>query len=344
MTLDKKDIKNLTLEELRAELEAIGEQPYRAEQIFAWIYQKGALDFASLTDLPQKLRERLNQHYFLSALELFGHFRSKDKTEKFLFELCDGNFIETVLIPTAQRETVCISTQVGCKFACAFCASGLPGFTRNLTSSEILNQALYLRDMVRASITNLVFMGMGEPLDNYQNVIKAIQIMNSAQGLGIAARRMTVSTCGLVPRILRFKTLGLQVNLSLSLHAPNDALRNKLMPVNRKYPLEELIRACEDYIQGGGRKMTLEYVLIQDVNDSPQDAEGLAGIAKRLKAKVNLILYSPVAGLNFKTPDDRTIEFFMRSLERKKVSVTLRRSKGADILAACGQLAGRART
>jgi 23S rRNA (adenine2503-C2)-methyltransferase len=344
MTLDKKDIKNLTLEELRAELEAFGEQPYRAEQIYAWIYQKGALDFASLTDLPQKFRERLNQHYFLSALELFGHFRSKDKTEKFLFRLGDGNFIETVLIPTIHRETVCISTQVGCKFGCAFCASGLPGFTRNLTSSEIINQVLYLRGVVHASITNLVFMGMGEPLDNYQNVIKAIEIMNSAQGLRIAARRMTVSTCGLVPRIVRFKTLGLQVNLSLSLHAPNDALRNKLMPVNRKYSLEELIRACEDYIQGGGRKMTLEYVLIQDVNDSPQDAEGLAGIATRLKAKVNLIPYSPVAGLNFKTPDDQTIEFFRQSLERNKVSVTLRRSKGADILAACGQLAGRART
>jgi 23S rRNA (adenine2503-C2)-methyltransferase len=344
MTLDKKDIKNLTLEELREELAAFGERPYRARQIFAWVYQKGAQDFASLTDLPQKLRENLDRHYFLSALELFGHFKSKDKTEKFLFRLRDGNFIETVLIPTIHRETVCISTQVGCKFACAFCASGLPGFTRNLTSSEIINQVLYLRDMVHAHITNLVFMGMGEPFDNCQNVIKAIEIMNSTQGLGIAARRMTVSTCGLIPGVRRFKTLGFQVNLSLSLHATNDALRNKLMPVNRKYPLEELMRACEDYIQSGGRKMTLEYVLIQDVNDSAQDAAGLAGVAKRLKAKVNLIPYSPIAGLNFKPPDDQTIEFFMRSLERKKVGVTLRGSKGADILAACGQLAGRART
>ncbi len=339
--MNKKDIRDFILADLKEELAQISEPAYRANQIFSWLYQKGITSFGQATDLPRRLRDKLDKHYIIGALELSEHLKSKDRTEKFLFKLSDGNFIETVLIPAQGRKTVCLSTQVGCKFACAFCASGLRGFKRNLFSGEMTGQILYLQQNLGYSLTNFVFMGMGEPLDNYENVIKAILIMNSPQGMGIASRRITLSTSGIVPGIEKLKNLGLQVNLSLSLHAANDELRSRLMPVNKKYPLEKTIRACEDYLEEGGRKMTLEYVLIEDVNDSPQDAEGLAEISRRLRAKVNLIPYSFVCGLDFKVPSKKAIARFMEILEEKKVGVTLRRSKGQDIQAACGQLAGR---
>ena len=199
--------------------------------------------------------------------------------------------------------TVCLSTQAGCKYRCAFCASGLGGFHRNLTPSEITGQVLFVKDVLGKEPTNLVFMGMGEPLDNFENVAKAIRIMNAAEGMGIAARRITISTCGIVPGIERLAKLDLQVNLSLSLHAVTDRLRDRLMPVNRKYPLEEIVRACEAYLESGGRMMTLEYILIRDVNDTRNDAEGLAAIARRLRAKVNVIAFSPVPGLAFAPPE-----------------------------------------
>jgi 23S rRNA (adenine2503-C2)-methyltransferase len=245
-----------------------------------------------------------------------------------------------VFIPAGKRKTVCVSTQAGCKFACAFCASGLKGFFRDLTPSEIVGQILFLKNNLGFPLTNVVFMGMGEPLDNYENVVKAICILNAPDGLGIAARRMTVSTCGIVPGIERFKDLGLQVNLSISVHAATDAKRNALMPVNKKYPLEKLIAACEDYLRDNGRKITLEYVLIRGVNDSPQDAGGLAGIARRLSAKVNLIPYSPIPGLPFEVPETEKIQAFIKKLADKNIPATLRASKGSDIQAACGQLAG----
>ncbi|MGB8951669.1 MAG: 23S rRNA (adenine(2503)-C(2))-methyltransferase RlmN [Candidatus Aminicenantales bacterium] len=337
------DIKNLTFEELEIAMERIGESSYRAAQVFSWLYRKGGTHFQSFTDLSRNLRDRLDGLYSIGRLELHGQFQSLDKTEKFVFRLEDGNFIETVLIPSGRRKTLCLSTQVGCKFACAFCASGLNGFTRNLTPSEIVNQALYSQQHFDDHLTNLVFMGMGEPLDNLTNLVKAIRIFNSPRGMGIAARRMTVSTCGLIHGIERFQNLGLQVNLSLSLHAVTDRLRNQLMPVNRKNPLEKLILACRKYCEVRGRKMTLEYILIQGVNDSSRDAESLVRIAKRLKAKVNLIPYSPVVGLEFRVPPEEKMAVFRSHLEDHKVNVTRRRSKGKDILAACGQLAGRVR-
>jgi 23S rRNA (adenine2503-C2)-methyltransferase len=336
-----KDIKNLTFEELKAEMAAFGAPAYRAAQIFTWTYHKGIERFEAFTNLPMNFRNELAASYFISRLELYGVFRSQDRTRKFLFKLSDGNFIETVLIPAGARATVCLSTQVGCKFSCLFCASGLKGFVRNLSPSEMVNQVLFLRDHEGEPATNLVFMGMGEPLDNYENLVKAIKIMNSAEGLGIAARRMTVSTCGIVPAILHFKSLGLQVNLSISLHAVTDEKRTRLVPVNKKYPLETLIKACQDYIDSGGRKITLEYVLLRSVNDTLADADGLARIAQRLKAKVNVIPYSPVQGLPFEVPSEEKIQLFVRRLEDRRISVTLRHSKGKDIQAACGQLAGR---
>ncbi len=340
--MGRMDIKDLTLEELRNELEEMGEPGFRAVQIFSWLYQKGASNFEEFTNTPVSLREDLAARYRIGSLEIAGHLKSRDGSEKFLFRLEDGNFIETVLIPSRRRLTVCLSTQVGCKFGCAFCASGLDGFKRNLTPSEITGQVLHLRREEGFESSNLVFMGMGEPLDNFDSLEKALRILNAPEGMGVAARRMTVSTAGYLPGFARFKRLGLQVNLSVSLHAVTDRLRAWLMPIDRTYPLEKLVEACEDYVRSGGRMITLEYIVIARLNDSLDDADGLAGIARRLRAKVNLIAYSPVEGLEFETPGEAEIERFRRRLEERKVQVTVRRSKGKDILAACGQLAGRA--
>ena len=335
------DIRDLGLDELKVELEAMGEPAFRAIQIFTWLYKKGASGFAEFTSLSKPLREKLARRFTIGALELADRRDSGDGTVKLLFRLHDGAFIETVLIPAGRRLTVCLSTQVGCKFACAFCASGLHGFNRNLASSEITGQVLYLQHALGLEPTNFVFMGMGEPLDNWTNVEKALRIMNAPEGLGIAARRITVSTAGFLPAFKRLEALDLQVNLSLSLHAVTDRLRDKLMPINRRFPLEEVVRAAEEYIRSGGRMITLEYIVIRGLNDSLDDADGLAGIARRLRAKVNLIAYSPVEGLSFEMPSEAEVARFKRGLEERKVNVTLRQSKGADIAAACGQLAGR---
>jgi len=335
------DILDLTLEDLRGEFAVLGQPAYRAEQAFAWLYKRGATRFDQFTDFPGALRDVLAARFSVGGLELEALFESRDKTRKFVFRLADGPGIETVLIPAGARRTVCVSTQVGCKFACVFCASGRPGFTRNLRPSEILGQILFLRDDLDAGLTNVVFMGMGEPLDNMDNLEKAIRILNAAEGFGLAARRMTVSTSGIVPGIERLSRMGLQVNLSISLHAATDELRDRLMPVGRKYPLAQLLRACEKYLQDGGRKITLEYVLIAGVNDRPADAEALARVARKLRAKVNLIPYSPVHGLDFKTPAEPARRRFLERLQKAGIASTLRESKGGDIQAACGQLAGR---
>ena len=336
-----KDVKDFTLEELRRDIAKLQEPPYRAQQLFSWLYRKGVYDFDRMSNFSKTLRDKLKKKFLIGTLELSEHLKSADGTEKFAFRLSDGNFIETVLIRAKNRKTVCLSTQVGCKFACSFCASGLKGFIRNLTSSEIINQILFLRFDLKHNITNYVFMGMGEPLDNYDNVSRAILIMNDPEGMDIGARKITVSTCGIIPGIEKLKDLGLQINLSVSLHAASDKLRDKLLPVNKRFPLEKLIEVCEKYMDKTGRMITLEYILIKDANDSPEDVNGLAKIAGRLKAKVNLIPYSAVPGLAFKSPRREDIDKFMKYLVSKRVSVTLRESKGKDIKAACGQLAAR---
>ena len=335
------DIRDLTLEELRAELAAMGEKAFRALQIFEWLYQKKASRFEDFTSLPKPLREKLAGRFAIAPLELADKSASADGTTKALFRLGDGRHIETVLIPSGRRLTVCLSTQVGCKFACAFCASGRHGFKRNLAPSEIVGQVLALESAIGRSPTNYVFMGMGEPLDNWANVEKAIRIMNAPEGLGIAARRMTVSTAGFLDAFERLEALDLQINLSISLHAVTDRLRDRLMPINRRFPLERIVEAAESYIRSGGRMITLEYILIRGLNDSLDDADGLAAIARRLRAKVNLIACSPVAGQGFGPPSDAEIARFKRWLEERKVNTLVRSSKGADIAAACGQLAGR---
>lgn len=339
--MEKQDIKNFTLNELKKVIRGIGEKPYRAKQIFFGIYRKYLCRFQEMKNLPKELIGRLNQRYYIGDLELDKHLKSSDGTEKFLYKLRDGNFIETVLICSGNRKTLCLSTQLGCKFGCAFCASGRIGLVRDLTPSEIVNQILFLRQDFKYKITNYVFMGMGEPLDNYENTLKAVRIMNEPSGLEIGARRITISTCGVIPGIDRLKDSGLQVNLSVSLHTTDNKLRDEFVPINRRYPLEELVKVCKKYIAKTGRKITLEYILIKDKNHSLQDADKLAEIAKDLKAKVNLIRCSTISVLSYKSPGEKQIKIFMERLTKKGVIQTLRKSKGSDIQAACGQLAGR---
>ena len=341
MDSEKKDIENLTFAELKAELESWGEPAYRARQVLEWVYQKGAESFAAMTDLPKGLRQRLEDEFWLGVLELTEQLRSKDGTEKFLFRLCDGQRIETVLIPSGSRRTLCLSTQVGCKFACAFCASGAGGFKRNLVPSEMLGQVRFLRHRLDVRLTNFVFMGMGEPLDNLDNLVRTVRIMNAPEGMGIAARRITISTVGIVPAIEKLENLGLQVSLSLSLHATTDELRSRLLPVNRKYPLAELIKAGAHYARATGRMITIEYILISGLNDTDADARRLASLARKLRAKINLVPYSPGCGAGFAPSPGPRQEAFLQTLESLGVGATVRRSKGGDIRAACGQLAGK---
>ncbi|MFH1046035.1 MAG: 23S rRNA (adenine(2503)-C(2))-methyltransferase RlmN [Candidatus Omnitrophota bacterium] len=339
--MTKIDIKNFTFVELKTQLAGLQQAAYRAEQIYFWLYQRGALGFDDMRNMSKPLLKTLEEKFYISTLELCEHQSSPQQAEKFLFKLADDNFIETVLITAKERKTVCLSTQVGCKFGCAFCASGRNGFVRDLTPGEIVNQALCLHYTLQHRITNYVFMGMGEPLDNLDNLIKAITIMNEPKGLAVGARRITVSTCGIIPGIEKLKDLNLQINLSISLHAVNNALRDELVPINKKYPLEKLIKACEKYVAFGGRIITLEYVLIKNKNDSAKDADKLAAIAKKIRAKVNIIPCSPIDSSGYQPPQEREINAFIERLTSTGVSATVRESKGADIQAACGQLAGR---
>jgi len=337
--MDKRCIKDFSLEELRKEISKFFMPSYRADQIFFWLYKKGVHNFSCMTNLPEDFRDTLSRFYYINALYLKKTLKSSDGTEKFLFELCDKRLIESVIIPSASRYTLCLSTQVGCKYGCVFCASGANGFKRNLSVSEIIDQILYIQHVLKYPITNIVFMGMGEPLDNYENVSRAIMIINDPKGLGLGAGRITVSTCGIVPGIHRLKDLGLKINLSLSLHAANDTLRNKVVPINKIYPLQEVISACLDFKKKIGTKITLEYVLLRGLNDSSEDSMALARIAKRLDAKVNLIPCSPAPGKSYTPPDKKKIELFRKTLLENGINVTLRNSRGLDIQAGCGQLA-----
>ena len=339
----KIDIRDLTLEELTEEIVAAGEPPHRARQIFSWVNQKNTGSFDKMSDLPRSLVPRLKKKYYIGTLACKERLRAKDGTEKFLWQLEDGNYVESVLIKEKNRKTLCLSTQVGCRFKCSFCASGAGGFTRNLRPSEITGQVLAAQSLAKCRATNIVFMGMGEPLDNYRNLEKAIKIINHPKGIGIGARKITVSTCGIVPGILKLKDIGLQVELSVSLHAASDRLRDELVPVNKRYPLEKLMKACEKYYEDTGRVVTLEYTLIKDRNDLLGDADKLAKIARRLKAKVNLIGCNPYSDKDPAMPSAGRVQAFKDRLRSRGVTTTVRVSKGGDIMAACGQLAARER-
>ena len=335
----KKDIKDLSLEELSAYLKDVGEKSFRAQQIFKWIYDKKVDGFDAMRNVSFELKEHLIRDFTFFIFSPYKKQISKDQTTKFLFEVGKDQFIETVLIPAKGRMTLCISTQVGCKFGCLFCASGKNGWLRNLSCSEILNQILCVQKQISPDkITHIVFMGVGEPFDNYDKVLKAIRIINDPRGLGIAARRITVSTCGLIPEIMKFSQEGMQIELAISLHASDGRLRNRLMPVNKKYPLEKLLKTCREYSQETKRQITFEYILIKNFYASRQDAENLASLLKGMLCKVNLIAYNQIDIVGYSAVGRDDVFRFKKVLEDKRIPVTTRKPRGEDISAACGQL------
>jgi 23S rRNA (adenine2503-C2)-methyltransferase len=320
---------------------------YRLEQIREWIFEKGTLDFENMSNLPLALRKEMENEWDLRPMDVSRKQGSKDTTQKFLWKLRDNQFIESVLIPATQgtkgvrasRLTLCVSTQVGCALGCKFCASGLDGLKRNLTTGEILGQIILARTKAEKRIDNLVFMGMGEPLANLPALLPALDTILSPKGLGIGARHITLSTSGLVPKIVELAKYPAQIRLAISLHGGDDETRKQIMPINDRYPMEELFNACEHFIEQRKKMITLEYILIAGVNDDLKQAELLAKHAKRLNAKVNLIPYNRVEGLQWKRPEIEQIKAFHQTVRAGEAPrVTLRMEKGHDIDAACGQL------
>jgi len=337
--MNKKDIKNYTLDELKVEIGDSGERSFRAGQIFSWIYKKGIEDFKAMTNLPEAFRSFLVNNFYISKVELIKSLKSEDATEKFLLGLEDGSIIESVLLFSDQgRITECISSQIGCKYNCLFCESGKKGFFRNLSVSEIINQVLLIRKERGINPHNIVFMGIGEPLDNYDAVIKSIYIFNSRNAFNIGSRRITISTCGIIPAIKKLQELNWQVELSVSLHAPEDRLRSYLMPVNRKYPLHDLIDTCKNYVKKTNRQITFEYVLIEGVNDSLKQAEDFARLIRGFNCKVNLIIFNSLSSSLWKPSSLQRVRRFKEILTKRGITTTIRKSKGDTILAACGQL------
>jgi 23S rRNA (adenine2503-C2)-methyltransferase len=341
----KLNIKDLRLEELEAHLVKGKEPAYRARQIWQWLFRKGAVTFAEMTNLSESLRARLAEDFTISRLAVLRQAVSEDGTKKFLFGLADGQSIETVLIPETKRLTLCVSTQVGCGFGCAFCATALLGLKRNLRTSEVLDQILEAsRSLARDQrITHVVLMGMGEPLANYAETVKALAVMtDTSWGIGISPRRITLSTVGLVPQIRRLME-ETKVNLAISLHAPTDELRGELMPVNRKYSLQQLMECCRSLPIPRRKRITFEYVLLRGVNDSVEDAKALCQMLRDIRCKVNVIPFNPHPGSRYRRPDDSAVERFQQVLQVHDLQINIRRPRGDDIQAACGQLQGEER-
>ena len=336
----------LTLEQLTAVLKVWGEPAFRAKQIQEWVFKRRVLSFDQMTNLGAGLRAKLAERFTLRSMTYNSVSGSNDTTRKYLFKLHDGRYVETVLIPAnpalyggaSDRLTLCVSSQVGCAYDCKFCASGLAGFTRNLTSGEIVEQIVQVEAIAQDRIDNLVFMGMGEPMANYTNVTTAIEVLNAPWGVGIGARHMTLSTSGVAPNIRKLADFPLQVRLAISLHGASDEVREKIMPVNRKYPLDELFDALAEWHRKRKQHLTFEYILIEGVNDGLDQARLLAKRAKPLHAKVNLIPYNTVEGLPWNRPSEAQQDAFQAVLLNAGVTATLRREKGHDIAAACGQL------
>jgi len=336
---EKIDLKSLTQPQLEHFLADLGKEKYRAKQILRWIYQRGATDFDQMTDLAKQFRAQLQERAFISSLEPEAAEQSSDGTRKYLFRLDDGETVEAVRIPMEeQRATLCISTQVGCAMGCAFCMTGTFGLVRNLSPAEIVNQVCAA--LVDGPINNVVLMGMGEPLHNLDNVVAALEILYLDDGLGYGTRRVTLSTCGLVPEI-RELSKRIKVQLAVSLNATSDETRAGLMPINRRYPLSELIAACRDYARDSKQRVTFEYILIGGVNDTPADAKRLVKLLHGVRCKVNLIAYNEHEGSPFKAPEESAIKNFQEYLLQRDIVATLRASKGRDISAACGQLKGK---
>jgi 23S rRNA (adenine2503-C2)-methyltransferase len=336
----KIDLRGLTLTELEELLGAHGEPRYRAAQVASWVFERGATTVEAMTDLPKSLRDALARESTITSTTLVRTERSAvDGTEKLLLEYPDRTRIEAVVLRDEGRVTGCISTQVGCRFGCSFCATGSMGFVRDLTAGEIVEEIVALRRHVAPErLDNLVFMGMGEPLDNYDPTLKAVHIANAAWGLGIGARRITISTAGHVPGIRRLADEPLQLNLAVSLNAPNQALRTEIMPIAGTYPLGMLLDALKEYTNRSGRRVSLEYLLLREINDSLEMADELATIARSLLAKVNLICYNEVRDGAYAPPKEVTVERFFARLRSRCPTVVRRVSRGSDISAGCGQL------
>ncbi|MDI6790255.1 MAG: 23S rRNA (adenine(2503)-C(2))-methyltransferase RlmN [Thermodesulfobacteriota bacterium] len=339
MEATKIDLRDMTLPELESWVLSAGLECFRAGQIFRWLWRGDVTSLDQMTNLGKELREKLSELSYISHLHPKEIERSQDGTQKFLFALSDGNYIESVLIPEKGHYTLCLSSQAGCAMGCRFCLTGKGGFKRNLKTSEIVNQVLAVQRTLLPGekLTNLVFMGMGEPLANYENVLKSLRILLAEEGCGFSSRRVTVSTCGLVPQMDRLGK-DITVNLAVSLHAPDNETRSFLMPINRTYPLEVLIEACRHFPLPQRRMITFEYLLIDGVNDAPEQARALAKLLRDVRAKINLIPFNAYPGSEFKPPPPERVLAFQQILIKNHYTTMIRQSKGADISAACGQL------
>ena len=337
------DIKSMTLEELKEEFKSQGMPAFRAAQVYQWMHQKLAAGFEDMTNLSKDLRSELSQKYEYTCLTPVRIQESKlDGTKKFLFELADGNYVESVFMRYQHGNSVCISSQVGCKMGCRFCASTLDGWERNLLPSEMLDQIYAITRSTGERISNVVVMGTGEPLDNLENLIRFIRLLTNEDGLHISQRNITVSTCGLVPQIRKLAEEKLQITLALSLHATTNEKRRELMPIANTYQLDEVLKACGDYYKMTGRRITFEYSLVGGVNDTQQDAKELIAIAKKYGGHVNLIPVNPIKERDYKRGSKQEILAFKNKLEKNEINVTIRREMGRDIDGACGQLRRRA--
>ena len=333
-----KNIKDYNLDELKEEFINLGEKSYRAEQVFKWLYVDEVSSFEDMTNISKDLREKLIKEYSISNFKILKKLESSDGTKKYLFDILDGNAIETVLMEYHHGKTLCVSSQVGCKMGCKFCASTGIKFVRSLTAGEIVEQILAVQKDENIKVSNIVFMGIGEPLDNYDNVMKAVKILNNPKGLNIGARHISISTSGLVPKIYQLADENLQCTLSVSLHATNDQKRSKMMPINKTYNIEELMKACKYYIQKTNRRISFEYALAKDNNDNLEDAQELVNLLKGMLCHVNLIPINKIENGKYIKSTNENIIKFRDYLNSKGIVATIRRELGSDIDAACGQL------
>ena len=338
MNQNKVALKNFTEAQMKDFIKTIGEKPFRGSQIFSWIY-RGAKSFDDMNNIPKALRDKLEQVSYIGNIEMELKLESKkDGTKKYLFELKDGNIIETVMMDYESRVTVCVSNQVGCRMGCRFCASTIDGLVRNLEPWEILDQIMKIQEYTGKRVSNIVLMGSGEPLDNFENTKKFLEVVNDENGLNIGYRHITLSTCGIAPKMHELADLGLPINLALSLHSPYDESRKEIMPVANAYSIKEILDACRYYIAKTNRRVTFEYALIKDVNDSEKDAQALSKLLKGMLCHVNIIPINKVEERDFEKPDKTFVYKFRDNLEKNNIPATVRMSMGSDISGACGQL------
>ncbi len=335
---EKTDIKSMNLQQLQVFVEQLGEQKFRAKQLYQWMHQKLALEFGEMTNLSKSFREKLQERCIMCGTTVIRRQISQDGTEKFLMELSDGNTVESVWMQYHHGNSVCISTQVGCRMGCRFCASTVGGLVRSLHVSEMLDQVYTIQRVTGERVSNVILMGIGEPLDNYDNVMQFIRMLSGEDGLHISQRSITLSTCGLVDRIRQLMAEDLSITLAVSLHAPNDRLRAEMMPIALRYSIQEILEACREYVEHTGRRVTFEYSLVEQKNDSPKYAEELSQLLQGLLCHVNLIPLNPVEGRMGNRSERSNVTQFKAVLEKHHINATVRREMGSDIDAACGQL------